>query len=173
MSGAKKSIVIISIILAAVLLFVLISYLFFKPLFYRFYPFDRITGTVCVTVDGEKSDLKSSDISGSYGDEEVGVGFSSVEDGAKISIHGGEYGAYTLKIKADAVVSPLEAVIYQSNWWSAAKFDLDISIDSASKKITFTSTAQVLNEEGKWITEKRTNTAAFSDREYSHYIVSA
>ena len=168
MSAVKKATVIIAVLLAAVLLFAAISYLFFKPLFYRFYPFDRITGTVCVTTDGEKTDLNEGDVTAFYDYEEIGIGFHNAEDGAKISIHGGEYGSYTLKIKVDGVGSPLEAVIYQSNWWNVSKFNMDISIESAAKKITFTSNAEVLNEEGKWITEEHTTTAAFSDGKYIH-----
>ena len=56
MSAFKKSAKIISIILAAALLFAGLVFLLFRPLYYRFYPFDRITGTVRITIDGEAYD---------------------------------------------------------------------------------------------------------------------
>lgn len=173
MSTVKKATKIIAVILAVILLLAGISYLFLKPLYYRFFYFgDRITGTISVTIDGEKYDLKGSDLFATHDNEkDIKIGFRNQEDAAAISIHGGEYGPYRLMIQIDGIDSPLEAVIYQYNWYNVSKFDLDISIDRAAETITFSSTAQVFNETGELSKENRTTTAVFSDGRYTHYIV--
>ena len=67
MKALKKSIIIIAVILAVAVLASGILYFFFKPVFYHFlYPFDRITGIIHVTMDGEKYKLISDDVTGQY-----------------------------------------------------------------------------------------------------------
>jgi hypothetical protein len=173
MSAVKKATKIITVILAVILLFAGISYLFLKPLYYRFFYFgDRITGTISVTTDGEKYDLKASDLSATHDNEkDIKIGFRNEADAAAIAIHGGEYGPYTLMIHIDGIDFPLEAVIYQYNWYNISKFDLDVSIDHETETITFSSTAQVLSENGELDTENRSTTVGFSDGKCIHYIV--
>lgn len=173
MSTVKKATKIIAVILAVILLLAGISYLFLKPLYYRFFYFgDRITGTISVTIDGEKYDLKGSDLFATHDNEkDIKIGFRNQEDAAAISIHGGEYGPYRLMIQIDGIDSPLEAVIYQYNWYNVSKFDLDVSIDHETETITFSSTAQVLSENGELDTENRSTTVGFSDGKCIHYIV--
>ena len=169
-----KAVKITAIIVAAILLFALVSFFFFKPLYYRiFYPWNRITGTIRVIIDGEKYDLKDNDVTGTHGDKEIGIGYRKSDDGTKVSIRGGDYGQYKLMINTDGTDRPLQVVIFQYNWWNVADFNLDISIDSAAKEITVKSSAQVLNEDGKKITEDRSTSLKFSDEELIHYIVSA
>lgn len=171
MNPFKKTAKIIAIILAAALLLAGLVFLLFRPLYYRFYPFDRITGTLRITVDGEEYALKAGDVTGRLDASEIAVGFRNGADGAEISIRGGEYGPYSLLIQVDGVSIPMEAVVYQSNWWNVVKFDLDISIDRAAGTITFTSSAKVVNAGSRRITEKHTTTASFSDGKPVHYIV--
>ena len=169
MSAVKKATKIIAVTLAVILLLAGISYLFLKPLYYRFFYFgDRISGTVHITIDGEEYDLQRSDVTGQQDFmNEVEVGVRNGTDGARISIHGGEYGPYSLMINVDGLNAPLEAVIYQYNWWNISKFTLDISIDHAAETVTFTSTAQVNDTPA----ESRMTTVAFSDGKFKHYIV--
>lgn len=169
MKAFKKSIKIIAVILAVALLVSGILYLFFKPVFYHFlYPFDRITGTIHVTMNGEKYQLKSNDVIGQCDFKvEINVKARKDADGLKTSIHGGKYGPYLLAIHIDGLDEPLKAVIYQYNWWNVTEFKLDISIDSAAETITFTSTARVNDA-----MENHSTTVAFSDEQYVHYIVS-
>lgn len=168
-----KVVKLIAIIVAAVLLFVGISYLFFKTLYYRlFYPWNRINGTICITIDGKEYKLKESDVTGSHESEEIGIGFRNGTDGTKVSIHGGDYGPYTLMIHVDGISAPLEVVVYQYNWWNVSEFDLDISIDNTKETISFNSTAQVLDEDGIKVTEKHSTRAKFSDGYYVHHVVS-
>lgn len=171
MNAVKKAIKVIAILLALVVLFEGIMYLFFKPLFYHFfYPFDRITGTVCITIDGKQYDLKRTDVVGRHDSgKEIGTGFRKTADGAKLSIRGGEYGPYTLTIHVDGVNTPLEVMIYQYNWHNVVKFHLDISIDSAAETITYTSTATV---NGSRSAEERSTAISFSDSIF-HSIVSS
>lgn len=169
MSAVKKATKIIAVILAVILLVAGISYLFLKPLYYRLFYFgDRISGTVHITIDGKEYDLQKSDVTGQQDyKNEVDVGVLNGTDGARISIHGGEYGPYSLLINVDGMSAPLEAVIYQYNWWNTSKFTLDISIDHAAETVTFTSTAQVNDTAA----ESRSTTVAFSDGKFKHYIV--
>ena len=164
MNPCKKGYRIAAFVLASVLLFVGVLFLFFKPLLYRLYPFDRITGTVCVSIDGEKNELKRSDVAVRYDNSEIDVGFREDFDGARISVQGGEYGPYTLIINIDGLNSPIEAVIYQYNWWNVSKFNLDISIDNANESITLTSSSNSLNENGKSVRENHSSKSAFSEK---------
>lgn len=159
----------IALVLAVALLFVAVVLLLCKPIAHRFYPFDRITGTVSVTVDGEPCALKAGDVTGWRGREEVEVGFRETADGAKLSIRGGDYGPYVLVFHINGTDIPLEAVVYQYNWYNVTEFDLNISIDTAAETVTFSSTAEVVTDSN---TEKRTTTAAFSDSPRWHLMVS-
>lgn len=169
MTTANKLIKTTAAILAVAVLASGILYLFSTPLFYHFlYPFDRIAGTVHVTMNGEEYKLKSSDVTGQFDfTEEIAVRVREDADGASLSVHGGKYGPYSLIIRADGLNAPLEMVIYQYNWWNVTKFNMDISIDNAAETITFTSTAKV-----NGVTESRSTTASFSDGTYKHFIVS-
>ena len=158
------------LVLAVALLFVVVVFVFCKPIAHRFYPFDRITGTVRVTVDGEPYDLKAGDVTGSqYGREDVEVELRKTADGTKLSMHGGEYGPYVLVFHINGTDLPLEAVVYQYNWYNVTEFELDISIDTAAETVTFSSIAEVVTDS---VTEEHTTTAAFSDDPRWHSIVS-
>ncbi len=163
-----------AIILAVILLFIGIICFFYKPLYYRVYPWDRITGTIHVTIDGEEYELKNSEITASYTGhgKKVGNGYNNSDDGTKVSMHGGDYGPYSFFIRIEEVDSLIEAVVYQYNSWNVTKFDLDISIDHTTDKITVTSTAQVLNEEAQWTTQERKTESELSHGKITHYIVS-
>ena len=143
--------------------------MFFKPVFYHFlFPFDRITGTIHVTMNEETYNLKTDDVTGQCDfKDDISVKAREGADGLKISIHGGEYGPYSLAIHIDGLNAPIKAVIYQYNWWNVTAFNLDISIDSAAETITFTSTAKVNNA-----MENHSTTVAFSDEQYVYNIVS-
>lgn len=169
MKALKKPVIIIALFLAAAIFISGILYLFFKPTFYHFlYPFDRITGTIHVTMDEEKYNLKSDDVIGQYEfKDEINVKVSNDADGLRTSIHGGEYGPYSLTIHINGLNDPIKAVIYQYNWWNVTKFNLDISIDSAAGTITFTSIAKVNGTK-----ENHSSTVAISDEQYVFYIVS-
>lgn len=173
MRTVKKATKITAVILAVILLLAGISYLFLKPLYYRLFYFgDRITGTVSVMIDGEKYELKAIDLSAAHDNEkDMKIEFQNGADAAAISVHGGEYGPYTLTFHIDGVEFPLEAVIYQYNWYNVSKFDLDVSIDHEAGTITMSSTAQVLSENGEWSQEKRATTVDFSDGRCIHYVV--
>lgn len=160
----------IALIFAVALLFFVVLFLFCKPIAHRFYPFDRITGTVRVTVDGEKYDLKAGNVTGWHDErEEVEVELRETADGAKLSMHGGEYGPYVLVFHINGTDLPLEAVVYQYNWYNVTEFELDISIDTAAETVTFSSSAEVVTDS---VTEEHTTTAAFSDDPRWHSIVS-
>ena len=173
MSAVKKAVIIIAVILAVILLFAGISYLFLKPIYYRFFYFgDRITGTVSVTIDGEPYELKAGDLSAVHdGDQEVKIGFRNGAEAAEITIHGGDYGPYTLRIHIDGIDFPLEAVIYEYNWYNVYEFDLDISIDHETETITFSSTVQLVSEYGELNTEERSTTADYSDGKRIHHYI--
>ncbi len=169
MKTLKKPIIIIAVILAFAVFVSGILYLFFKPFYYHFfYPFDRITGTIHVTMNGETYNLKSDDVSGQYDfEDEINVRVRKDADGLRTAVHGGEYGPYSLIIHIDGLNAPLQAVIYQYDRWNVTKFNLDISIDSEEESITFTSVAKV---NGTMVNNSSAFT--FSEEQYVYYVVS-
>ena len=168
-----KTIKIIAIILALILLFIAISYFFIKPLYYRlFYFSDRIRGTVSVEIDGEKYDLKGSEVKGTFQNQTIRTGFKDVDEGANISIRAGEYGPYRLLITIDKLNITLECIVYQYNWWNVCDFDLDISIDSTTGKVKLSSSATVLNEKAEKTEHKNSSENDFFDEKITYYITS-
>lgn len=112
-----------------------------KPIYYRLYPGDRITGYLTVTVDGEAYALGSEQFEGL-------TSFDAREDGAaKLGIHAGEYGGYpiVLHLPFDAV-SELQIRCFQANWWDVAKFDLHMEIQTAEQTVTATGTYSTVGE---------------------------
>ena len=119
-------------------------------------------------MNGEKYNLKSDDVTGQYeSNDEINVKARKEADGLNISVHGGEYGPYSLVIHIDGLNEPIQARIYQYNWWNVTSFNLDITIDRAEESIKFTSSANVNGS-----TENNSTTVAFSDDPFVYYIVS-
>ncbi len=158
---------------AVVLLLAGISWIVLFPLYCRYlFSSNRITGTIFVTVDGEKYDLKDGDVTGLYENSDIGVELSNMPDGARVSTLGGDYGPYTLSIHIEGMDTPLTVVVYQYNWWNVTEFDLTVSVDTSAGKISIKSKAKVLNETIFIGQEEHSTEFNLSDENITHIIVS-
>lgn len=129
-------------VIAAVILIISAVCFLGRPVYYRLYPGDRITGTLTVTVDGEAYAPGSEQFDGL-------TGFDAHGDGsAALKIHGGEYGAYpiALHLPFDAV-SEIQLRCYQANWWDVAKFDLHMDIQTDAQTVTVTGIYSTVGED--------------------------
>ena len=145
------------IVLCAVIgVFLLICALFailraaLPTLYYRIYPFARISGTVTVTVDGEPYVLQADSISA-----EENASFSQTpqvrlhaDGSAQVAIRAGKYGGYGFLVSVDGVEHPMNIASYQANWWNVTKFDLRVTVDTAAGTVTLESAAQLIGEDG-------------------------
>ena len=135
----KKLLVIGSLVLLAAVFCIIC-----KPIFYRFYPFDRIKGTVSLNVDGEKIVLTQDDIvlyDKKYDKYEDGSAKDISDGRVKIYMDGTGYGGHCFQIDTDKLEEPIKVCCYQHNWWNVMDFDIDISVNggylSCSGKYSF------------------------------------
>lgn len=147
----RRCMVICSICILAVVL--LAGWFLCKPIFYRLYPFDRITGTLTVTVDGEIYIPESSDFDGL-------TNFQLREDGtSKLRIHAGEYGGYPILLHLDAdAVKEIEIRCFQGNWWDVAKFDLQVNVQTDAQTVTVTGEYSTVGEDYRRSADRIDNT---------------
>ncbi len=140
-----------SVLLAAV-------WYFYKPLYYRLYPFDRIRGTVSVSVDGRQAELSSAE------------GLISSDGAARVSIKAGEYGGYSFDLYADGISRPIEINIYHYNWWNVTQFQLECAADTQSETIDISCRYTMLSEEGTELPESFCKTVAYDSERIYIYI---
>ena len=165
--------VFIIVFCAVIGIFLLICALFailraaFPTLYYRIYhPFNRITGTVTVTVDGKPYSLHSDSIS-SVEDSYRNTPHASVNaDGsARVRIRGGEKDGYGFLLHIDGVEQPIRIGTFHYNWWAVTQFDLSVSVDTSADTVTFRSAAKVIRNDGEWIPVEDSVTLSLSDPE--------
>ena len=116
---------------------------FVKPIRYRLYPGDRITGTVQVTVNGQPVALSADDVSGS---DKVNV---LPNGGVDVRIRGGDYGEHTFFVAFSADHTPLAVHCFQHNWWSVMRFDVTIDVSAESGACTCSGVCVTLDDSGK------------------------
>ncbi len=132
----------IAALLCIVLLVTSICF-FVKPIRYRLYPGDRITGTVKVSVNGQPVALSEDDVSGC--DKATVLSDGSVV----VCIHGGDYGDYTFYVSVSADCTPLAVHCFQHNWWSVMRFDVTIDVSAESGACTCSGVCVTLDDSGK------------------------
>lgn len=116
---------------------------FVKPIRYRLYPGDRITGTVQVTVNGQPVALSADDVSGC--DKAT-----ALPDGSTVvRIRGGGYGNYTFNVVFSDDCAPLAVHCFQHNWWSVMRFDVTIDVSAESGACTCSGVCVTLDDSGK------------------------
>lgn len=161
------------IVLCAVIgVFLLICALFailraaLPTLYYRIYPFSRITGTVTVTVDGKPYSLHSDSIS-SVEDSYRNTPHASVNaDGsARVRIRGGDKDGYSFLLHIDGVEQPIRIGTFHFNWWDVTQFDLAVSVDTSADTVTFRCAAKVIGNDGEWIPVEDSATLSLFDPE--------
>lgn len=172
MSSLPRKKVFIIVLCAVIGIFLLICALFailrelFPTLYYRIYPFARISGTVTVTVDGEPYSLHSDSISvekDSYRD--TPHAFINTDGSARIRIRGGDKASYGFLLHIDGVEQPIRIGTFHYNWWAVTQFDLTASVDTSTDTVTFRCTAKVIDNDGEWIPIEDSATVPLSDPE--------
>ena len=149
----KTGLVLLVIIVVYFIAATVISFIS-KPWYYRLlYPWDRISGTISLEVDGNAKEIKAEQITAYDGREQIRIRAASTGESTKVSVHGGDYGPYCIRIEAEGISQPIEIICYQYNWWNTCEFDLHILIDLETNTISFASTSMVLNEKGEKVSE--------------------
>ena len=131
----KKWFSILAIIIAVVLVICAFNY---KWIYYRFYPFDRITGEYEISVNGKKiNDIDE------YYEYENGGKIRLENDTENFKIKGGKYGRYEIgfvlsedslykltndeQFKENGNVD-LSIAYFNTNWWHISELDIEINI---------------------------------------------
>ncbi len=114
-----------------------------RPLFYRLYPGDRISGTLSVYCDNERYDLNAENTKCYYGDTERPITFGLLNAKPSVSVKGGEPGGYVISvIPTDGALSGKEVrvIVPLINSWDVINFDcyINISVDEDGKLISNT-----------------------------------
>jgi len=130
---------------------------FCKPVYYRLYPWDRISGTVHVTIDGRAYELKPESFGGYiYGGDDVPkpMNINISNDGsAEIGIKGGGYGDYSTELRTASPEIMIGMGTFQFNWWNVERFDLYVDIDTVNGTVRYSGERSFIAEDGR--TEKR------------------
>ena len=146
MSKLKKWLVGLGSILFLTLLLGSCSYLFARPMYYRlFYPWDRVTGTVQVELDGESVPFTVEKLDGG---DSVGVRKDG-SGGARVSMRGRDYGRYGFQLRIDGVEQPVRLTVHKWNW-QVVKFDVRVSVDREKGSITLTGTVWETDDQGQF-----------------------
>ena len=146
MGKLKKIMIGLGICLLLVLLLGSCSYLFARPMYYRlFYPWDRVTGTVQVELDGESVPFTVEKLDGgdSVGARKDGSG------GARVSMRGRDYGRYGFQLRIDGMEQPVRLTVHKWNW-QVVKFDVWVSVDREKGSITLTGTVWETDDQGQF-----------------------
>ncbi len=123
------------VVLAALLLICACNY---KWIYYRIYPFDRITGEYEISVNGHEIDAVEK-----YYMYDESDRISLKNSAEEFHIKGGKYGRYSLGFVLDSDVLfkltnddkfkesdniDLSVVYFNSNWWHISELDIEIDI---------------------------------------------
>ncbi len=137
----KKIILILTTILVFVLLICAFNY---KWIYYRFYPFDRITGEYEISVNGKE--INVIDEYYQYGNDGK---IRLPNDTENFKIKGGKYGRYEIgfvlsgdvlyKITNDEKFKECEDIdlsiaYFNTNWWHISELDIEINIVKDNKE---------------------------------------
>lgn len=131
----KKKFLILSIVLVFVLVICAFNY---KWIYYRFYPFDRITGEYEISVNGKE--IYAVD---EYYEYENSGKIRLENDTENFKVKGGKYGRYEIgfvlsedtlykltnddKFKGNGNID-LSIVYLNTNWWHISELDIEINI---------------------------------------------
>ena len=159
MSKFKKWLIGLGLVLSLVLLLGSCNYFFARPMYYRlFYPWDRVTGTVQVELDGEpaaftvEGETLRSPIRG--------------EGSARISDHANDYDVYAYTIRIDGVEQPIELSLLKWNW-KVIRFDVRIIVDRSAGTVTYTGSVRETNDQGEFFERNVYEEASLSEEKIS------
>ncbi len=131
----KKRFLIIASIISLILVICAFNY---KWIYYRFYPFDRITGEYEITVNGKEIDIVDE-----YYEYEIGERIRLENDTENFKIKAGAYGNYTIgfvlnddmlyqltndeKFRECGDVD-LSINYFNTNWWYISSLDIEFDV---------------------------------------------
>lgn len=131
----KKRLLILAAMFVAALIICAFNY---KWIYYRIYPFDRITGEYEISVNGKEIDTVDE-----YYEYEIGGKIRLENDTENFKIKGGNYGRYEIgfvlseevlykltndeRFKGNGIVD-LSIAYFNTNWWHISELDIDIDI---------------------------------------------
>ena len=131
----KKIFLILAIVIAFVLAICAFNY---KWIYYRFYPFDRITGEFEISLNGKEINAVDE-----YYEYENGGKIRLENDTENFKIKGGKYGRYEIglvlnedtlykltndeKFRGNGNID-LSIVYFNTNWWHISELDIEINI---------------------------------------------
>lgn len=148
--GNKKAIIatltgIVSVMLIATLLMFI-----FKPYFFTIlYPGDRITLNVTYENEGFPITFNNHDIITKAPHSMNSFNWEIDGDTTVISMDADEYGRYEVYLKAYSLPLPAVCItVDHFNWWEIYNCDLDISIDSDTKQLTYSYSSSLTLEDG-------------------------
>ena len=154
----RKILLICAVLLAAAVIFCFV----YAPLRLRLYPGDRIRGTVQLTVDGSRRMLNEKSVQ-----NDGGFQIQYTDDGAAdVRSRGGDYGDYAFELLLDELDQPIIVCCFQHNWWNVQRFELQITVDTASQTIQYTGHSSDYGSNGKRIADSIEISQTFSDDVY-------
>ncbi len=147
--------------LAALLVLYLLFALFLSVLHPRFfyhllYPGAHVSGTVCLTVDGERVPLKAEDFTNQTGEDKFGRRLRvrpRADGSAKIAWRAGSYGSYNCSLRVPGLDEPIQLGVYQYNNWNVCRFELEILVDREAGTVEYRCHTRTLNEDAHFVDE--------------------
>ena len=131
------------IIITVIVLLLAAGYFLIPEVRYRLYPFNRIKGNITVISDGNICHLDEDNFRFPKKGDRSFYGFKGrgkvriKNDTAKISFRGGKYGGYAVDIVGITDDKPITVCFYQYNWWNVQRFDMTVTVDTASGEVDF------------------------------------
>ena len=129
---------------AVIIIISLTAIRFIAPsLFFNYiYPFNRINGTVSVTIDNMNIKLSDCEITCTHSSKKENVHVS----GSSIKIRAGKYGRYCYTLKHGD--TEIRFNVYQYNCWNCTDFDVSFNVDIAKRTVSCTGWSRSLAENG-------------------------
>ena len=145
-----------------VLLLVLSLTALLKPFYYRFYPGDRITGTVRITQDNSVLPINESSVQL----KSEGSVTANNDGSAYISLRAGDYGDYGFEIP-EINGRRLSFTCFQHNYWNVLSFDIDVSVNTAENTVDFIGAYTFVSDNGELVSSEITNGQKLDENEIS------
>lgn len=123
---------------------------FYKPLYYRLYTGDRITGSIRAFVDGVPVILNEDCFV-----SPEGMKIQVNDFDTSVSVKHGDYGAYSFGFFIQGVNKPVQITVYHYNWWSVTDFQLTAEASTEGNIVSFAIVSTCLDNNGEEITSSR------------------
>lgn len=136
---------------------------FYKPIYYRLYPWDRIKGSIGVTLNGQAVYLDEDNL---YIISMAGKDKYSVKsDGGilYISAKGGEYGNCIFGVDVPDFDEDIKVTVTAYNWWNVTDFDISVDIDMDGGNVVYTYNYTSIAENGETLRESGTSSDNIGD----------